>query len=156
MERSDLGGVASLEAACFPVPWSPALFREALEDPRHRSTIARLGRTTVGYLVAWFAPSEPGRDSEEVHVLNLAVDPGRRRRGIARRLLVDLLEEARARGVRSVTLEVRPSNAAALGLYRGLGFVRCGVRRGYYSDTHEDAWIFTRPLAPGAPGAELP
>jgi ribosomal-protein-alanine N-acetyltransferase len=75
------------------------------------------------------------------HLGNLAVVPGRRRRGVARRLLEDLLSRARAEGAGRLTLEVRVSNFAAQGLYRAHGFRLAGLRRRYYRDTGEDALI---------------
>jgi ribosomal-protein-alanine N-acetyltransferase len=84
----------------------------------------------AGFVVAW-------RVLDELHVADLAVRPERRRRGVARALLEDL--KAAGPGVSWIGLEVRASNAAALALYRGLGFSESGVRKGYYADTGEDA-----------------
>ena len=70
--------------------------------------------------------------------------PGQRRAGVARALMDDLLERARALEVTSLTLEVRVSNFAAQGLYRAYGFRVVAVRRGYYRDTGEDALVMER------------
>ena len=75
------------------------------------------------------------------HLGNLAVVPGRRRRGIARRLVEDLLDRARGLGIDALALEVRVSNFPAQGLYRAHGFRLAGLRRGYYRDTGEDALV---------------
>ena len=86
----------------------------------------------VGFALAWHA-------ADEVHLLDLAVDPGARRRGVARQLVGAVLGYAREARARLVLLEVRASNAAAIALYQSAGFSENGVRRGYYSDNGEDA-----------------
>jgi [ribosomal protein S18]-alanine N-acetyltransferase len=82
-----------------------------------------------------------------VHVTNVAVHPGRRRQGIARALLGGVIDDGRARKLRMVVLEVRPSNRDALTLYESFGFRVVGRRRGYYYDTGEDALIMETTLA---------
>lgn len=86
----------------------------------------------VAFLLAWSV-------ADELHLLDMACHPAQRRRGHARALLDALLEFARTRHKRLVLLEVRCSNQAAIALYEGSGFQSSGVRRGYYSDTGEDA-----------------
>ena len=78
-----------------------------------------------------------------MHILNLAVHPGHRRRSIARRLLAEALAQARTLGAELAWLEVRPSNLAALALYESFGFRQVGRRPRYYDDTHEDALLLT-------------
>ena len=94
----------------------------------------------VGYLCLW----EIGY---EIHITNLAVHPDRRRQGLARSLIQSVLEDGRGRGVTLVFLEVRPTNAEALGLYESLGFSVIGRRKGYYFDTGEDALVMETRLA---------
>lgn len=82
---------------------------------------------------------------DEAHIINVAVDPGHRRLGIARKLVSDLLLKARELGMVCATLEVRASNDAAAKLYEGLGFKQTAVRRSYYPDNKEDAivmWLY--------------
>ena len=86
----------------------------------------------LGFALAWHA-------ADEVHLLDLAVDESARRRGVGRELVEALLGYARETEARLVLLEVRRSNAAAIGLYRSTGFTENGVRRAYYSDNGEDA-----------------
>jgi len=86
----------------------------------------------VGFALAWHA-------ADEVHLLDLAVDPGARRRGVGTELVGAVLGYAREARARLVLLEVRASNAAAIALYQSAGFSENGVRRGYYSDNGEDA-----------------
>ena len=78
---------------------------------------------------------------DELHILDFAVLPERRRQGLGRRLLRRVLELGARRGARVALLEVRSSNQAALGLYRSAGFEVAGVRRGYYSNPSEDALL---------------
>ena len=78
---------------------------------------------------------------EQAHVTNVAVAPAWRRRGVGTRLFGYVLQKAAQEGVESLTLEVRPSNKAALALYRSFGMEEQGRRRHYYSDNGEDALI---------------
>ncbi len=88
----------------------------------------------VAYCACWMV-------FDELHINSLAVDVARRREGLARRLLIHVLGEAADAGATAATLEVRRSNAAARGLYEGLGFSVEGIRRDYYQDPREDAII---------------
>jgi ribosomal-protein-alanine N-acetyltransferase len=118
LEPSDLH--VDLEAELcreIALPW---LIRETLGGP------------PVAFLLAWSV-------ADELHLLELACHPERRRRGFARSLLNALMDHARAEHKRLVLLEVRRSNLAATSLYESFGFETTGVRRGYYSDTGEDA-----------------
>lgn len=145
MRLQDLDDVLAIEEASFQTPWSRAAFRYELTQNRvARSTVMRADGRVVGYLCLW----EIGR---EIHITNVAVDPGWRRRGIARALVGHMLEDARRRGIAQVFLEVRPTNAEALGLYERFGFRVIGRRRGYYVDTGEDALVMEATLEP-APG----
>jgi ribosomal-protein-alanine N-acetyltransferase len=106
----------------------------------------------VGYLVC-------SRYDEVWHLMNVAVDPGERRKGIATVLMERLFEQADRRDER-YTLEVRPSNAPAIAMYERFDFSRGGMRRGYYQDNKEDALIMWRtapgPYRPAAEGARAP
>jgi ribosomal-protein-alanine N-acetyltransferase len=141
MTLEDLDEVLAIERASFQTPWSRGAFRYELTQNRvARSLVVRAGREIAGYLCLW----EIGH---EIHVTNLAVHPEYRRRGIARMLLGSMLEEARARSVELVFLEVRPTNTEALNLYESLGFRVIGRRKGYYFDTGEDALVMEARLA---------
>jgi ribosomal-protein-alanine N-acetyltransferase len=89
--------------------------------------------------------------ADEAEVLNLAVAPAFRRRGVARALLAALLDALEARGARSLFLEVRASNSAALALYRAFGFRELGRRIGYYRAPHEDAITMVKDHSAGTP-----
>jgi [ribosomal protein S18]-alanine N-acetyltransferase len=147
---TDLDRLVEIERASHPTPWSS----DALRSFLHRSSVRFLvsvegdGENVTGFgIVRW-----TGGEGE---VLNLAVSPSHRRRGIAGGILDALLDFVREREVRAVFLEVRESNLPARALYRGRGFREVGVRRQYYTNPTEDARILRIELAgPGRdPGA---
>lgn len=135
MRERHLDAVVAIEGRLFPTPWTVGMFRQEIADNvLSRSVVAMRDGAVVGYLVAWFV-------HEEVHLLNVAVDPDYQRRGYGRRLLEDLIARARAEQRSLVTLEVRVGNTSARRLYESFGFVAAGRRRRYYRDTGEDATI---------------
>jgi ribosomal-protein-alanine N-acetyltransferase len=136
-EAADLLAVDRIERASFGDPWDRAvLLQELVPSALRLPLVIEWEGRVVGYLLAWRSP-------DELHILNLAVDPGLRRRGLAAALLDAALAEARRGGLRAVTLEVRRSNRAALALYHRYGFEDVGERPRYYADTGEDALILT-------------
>jgi [ribosomal protein S18]-alanine N-acetyltransferase len=138
--RSDLAGIAELEAAAFSDPWSPASFESVLAEPAAYMAVARdADAGIVGYLVAWFA-------ADEGEIANLAVREPTRRRGIGAALLDGALAESLRRGAENLYLEVRESNDAARRLYASRGFEEIGRRRRYYRRPEEDAIILRRGL----------
>lgn len=136
MIEEDLPDVMEIERKSFPTPWPRSFFRAELRNPLARSFILRAqferGGACVGYICSWFVHNE-------LHILNLAVDPAFRKLGFGQRLLTHAFGVARKAGLDVATLEARPSNAPALNLYRKLGFRTVGVRPNYYYDTREDA-----------------
>jgi ribosomal-protein-alanine N-acetyltransferase len=141
--REELAAVESLQRQTFTNPWAAESIKWELEH----TDVARLyvmrapDRHVVAYCACWII-------FDELHINSLAVDPASRRRGLARRLLVNVLADAVASGAQSATLEVRRSNEAARALYEGLGFRVDGVRRDYYQHPREDALIlWNRQLA---------
>jgi ribosomal-protein-alanine N-acetyltransferase len=106
------------------------------------------GAAPAGFLVAWHV-------ADELHVLNVAIAPPMRRRGLARALMDEALAYAAAEHVRIVLLEVRRSNRPAIKLYRAFGFTALGVRPGYYADNNEDAIEMILALDPES-GRALP
>jgi [ribosomal protein S18]-alanine N-acetyltransferase len=141
MRAEDLDEVLAIERLSFSMPWSRGAFLYEIEQNRvARCWVVRdIGRI-IGYLCLWEV-------ADELHITNVAVDPGWRRRGIARTMLGGVLEDARRRRLQLVVLEVRPSNREALPLYESLGFRVVGRRRGYYYDTGEDALVMEVNLA---------
>ena len=125
------------ERRVFSDPWSVAFFRQMLGDPNTYARVAERGGRFAGYCMARVL-------SPECELENIAVVPEARRAGVARTLLVDLLETCALRGVLRVALEVRASNDAAQALYREYGFRLAGFRRGYYRQPLEDGILMVR------------
>jgi ribosomal-protein-alanine N-acetyltransferase len=133
---ADLPHVIAIERRSFPTPWSLAMFVLELSKASGICLAALDGDELVGYCVC-------SRYDTVWHLMNIAVDPDRRRERVAAALLTRLFEDADAPG-EQYTLEVRPSNAGAIALYEGFGFKRAGLRKGYYHDNKEDALIMWR------------
>jgi ribosomal-protein-alanine N-acetyltransferase len=131
--------LAVIERRCFGDPWSEASFREALRASWSFGLLAEDADGIIGYVIA----REAAGSGE---ILNLAVDPPLRRRGIAGALLEAALAALRRRGAQEVYLEVRVSNEVAQALYRRAGFLAVGRRRGYYRNPAEDALVLRRSL----------
>lgn len=129
-----LAGVERLEQLCFAHPWQRADLEAQLTSPCARFLVAVLGDKVVGYLGVQVVCGEGS-------VTNVAVDPAYRRRGIARALFGACFAGG---SMDFLTLEVRPSNGAALALYRELGFQPVGRRRDFYTDPTEDALLLTK------------
>ena len=136
LQAKDAPALAAIEAACFAHPWSEAALRDEVDNPAAFFVVATRAEQPVGYAGMHIAADEGFLD-------NVAVAPASRRGGVASALLDVLLAEGRARGLSRLTLEVRPSNAAALALYEKKGFTRDGVRPGFYRDPAEDAAIYS-------------
>lgn len=139
MRMDELPEVMEVERRAFAHPWSAELLRRELTHDWSTILLALEGGRIVGFVIFWVVV-------DEIHVLNVAVDPVHRRRGIARLLLAELLERGRASGLSMATLEVRRSNEPALALYAALGFRNVGVRKGYYVEEREDAIVMTMDL----------
>ena len=129
---SDLPAVLSIERRSFPTPWSLAMFVLELSKPSGICLAAIDGDEILGYLVC-------SRYDQVWHLMNVAVAPERRRAGVARGLIEQLVEESGGR--LPFTLEVRVSNRPAIAMYERLGFRSAGVRPRYYQDNGEDALI---------------
>ena len=132
----DLPQVIAIERRAFPAPWSLAMFVLELSKPGGICLAASARGRLAAYLVC-------SRYDTVWHVMNIAVDLDLRRQGIATTLLEHLFARA-DRPDEQYTLEVRPSNEAAIALYERFGFRRAGVRRRYYQDNGEDAVIMWR------------
>jgi len=132
---ADLPQVIAIERRAFPTPWSLAMFVLELSKPSGICLAALREGELVGYLVC-------SRYDRVWHIMNVAIDPDRRREGIATSLLLRLFE--RAGEDAQFTLEVRCSNAPGIALYGRFGFRSAGLRRRYYQDNGEDAVIMWR------------
>jgi ribosomal-protein-alanine N-acetyltransferase len=143
LELSDLDAIDAIERRSYPTPWSRSMFAGELAKPSSMS----LGAfdTETGQLVGYLIIS---RYVDAWHVMNIAVSPEERGRGVASMLLERLFELTVDDARRGYTLEVRISNATAIRLYERLGFESRGVRRGYYTDNREDALIMWKDPVP--------
>ena len=140
MRFADLPQVLAIENRAYDWPWTEPMFVDSLRQ-EHCCSIAVESVQVLGYCVSYEAVGE-------CHILNICVDPDRRRSGIGQRLLAHALDQGQQQGAEAVFLEVRPSNQAAIDLYQQSGFEQVGVRKNYYPgiDRREDAWVFRLPL----------
>ena len=169
MKQADVRQAVEIERQAFPTLFPPTAFRHELakrdaryivafaNDPTHppmdtpgagRPRVTGLGRLArgilgkgqdglvAGFLGLWYIV-------DEAHIVTVGVRKGYRGCGIGELLLISAIEQAMAHRAAVVTLEVRPSNGAAINLYRKYGFVERGIRKAYYSDNREDALIMT-------------
>jgi ribosomal-protein-alanine N-acetyltransferase len=137
LDLVDLSAIEAIEQRAYPTPWSRSMFASELAKPTSICLGAFEGPELVGYVIN-------SRYVDAWHVMNVAVEPEHRGRGIATALLERLFEVTRDDERRGYTLEVRVSNDHAIRLYEKLGFERRGIRRGYYTDNREDALIMWR------------
>lgn len=126
----------SIERSSFVSPWPVHSFKNELLNPVSRIWGAIDGDVFAGFTCFWIVAGD-------VHLLNIAVAPEKRGMGIGKYLLGRVIDLAQNSSVDRIWLEVRPSNSVALALYRGAGFIEEGIRRGYYSDTGEDAVLMS-------------
>ena len=170
MTLLDVPAVVALEKKVFSMPWSAHAFEYELQfNPRAHFWVVRPRGQTQGASGGvhpngphrWQSAGRAARGPilgyaglwlivDEAHVCTLAVDTDWRRRGLGELLLVHLIEGATALDAAFLTLEVRVSNLAAQALYSKYGFVGAGLRKGYYSDNHEDALIMSTELITSA------
>jgi ribosomal-protein-alanine N-acetyltransferase len=132
----DLPEILAIEQMAHLTPWTRDVFERELGLEISSTWVMTRGNKVAGFLVFWVV-------HDEVHVLNVAVDPEFRRQGIATAVIGHLVETARHHKASFVTLEVREHNHAAIGLYESLGFEIIGQRDAYYADTGEDAFIMS-------------
>ena len=134
MTVSHLDAVVAIETALFKDPWSRTMFFSDLGTDYGYSIIAADSGMTAGYLNAWIV-------RDECTINRIACAPDRQRRGIASMMLDRLIHAAVQRSVKNFLLEVRSGNMAAQCFYKKAGFTETGIRKSYYTDTHEDALL---------------
>ena len=141
MQLADIEAVLVIEQKSFTMPWTDAMFRSELQNERtSRMLVARVAPDDdlivgyVGYRIVL----------DEMHVILIAVAPAWRQRGIARQMICQAMDQARAAGCTRATLEVRVSNTPAQQLYYSLRFAPVGARPKYYIRPTEDALILWR------------
>lgn len=131
-----MDALAELERVCFSQPWSREGLRTELTNPAARFLVAEIAGKTAGYGGMHCAVGE-------YYIDNIAVFPEFRGRGVGRALVEGLKEIVRREEGEFLSLEVRPSNKTAVGLYEQAGFDRIGLRKGFYENPKEDALIMT-------------
>lgn len=142
MTAADVPSVAALEKLCFSDPWSASSIASELDNPLSLWLVWEEDGTAAAYLGVQRVPPQ-------ADVMNVAVSPALRRRGIARALFAEL--ERRLPEIDELFLEVRASNSGAIALYRTLGFAQVGRRPNYYLDPREDALILRKELSHADP-----
>lgn len=133
-----IDAIHAIESICQSAPWSKRSFENEITNPQSVFRVAIESGEVVGFAGLWMIV-------DEAHIINVAVKPEKRRLGIGKRLIEEILRLAKERGSVCATLEVRKSNVGAVELYKGFGFEEVAVRKGYYPDNKEDAivmWLY--------------
>lgn len=137
MTEADLDRIAEIAASAFTKPWSRQAFADALLMDNTCFLLAEEEGCILGYCGLYMA-------ADEGEIINVAVESEYCGQGIGDLLLTALLEEGIRNGIEHFFLEVRVSNTAAIHLYEKHGFIRQGIRKDYYQETHEDAYCMCR------------
>lgn len=138
MEERHIPHILNIERASQSSPWSETSFRNEINHKNGIFLVAEDRDGVQGFAGLWVVV-------DEAHVITIAINPERRKEGIGRKLMIELLLHAIDRGATCSTLEVRAGNQPAIKLYEDLGFVRAGLRKKYYPDNKEDAvvmWLY--------------
>lgn len=139
MDEGHVAPIAQLEKQCFSDPWSEKSIAAELNSRLSYWLVAVENGEVVGYIGSQSVLGESD-------MMNVAVHPEHRRKGIAEALVETLSRDLKERGNVCLTLEVRASNAPAIALYDKLGFTQVGLRKNYYRNPREDALIMRKPL----------
>lgn len=134
MKEGDVGRILEIEQRSFITPWTKKMIDETLSSSISTGFIIEGGNILLGYIMLYSVLNE-------AHILNIATNPDYRRKGYATQLVRHIIEYCGKRGISDFFLEVRDSNIKAIKLYRMFGFEVVGKRKGYYTDTHEDALL---------------
>lgn len=137
MTVADVDEVYEIEKENFSDPWSRNSFIESIAEQNNHYLVAVIDGKVVGYCGYWGIAGEG-------YIYNVAVKASHMRQGIGFKMLEELTRQAAARGIDSLTLEVRQSNEAAIKLYKKLGFIEAGIRKDFYAKPLEDAIIMWR------------
>jgi ribosomal-protein-alanine N-acetyltransferase len=134
IQEDHIPAILKIEHEANSAPWSERSFRNELDHPHGIFLVALVDGRVVGYGGVWLV-------IDEAHITTVAVAEEHRRQGIGWRIMVELLEKAKERGMACSTLEVRAGNPGAIELYRRLGYEVSATRKGYYPDNREDAVV---------------
>ena len=140
MNETHVPRIAALEKLCFSAPWSENSVRSELDNPWSLWLVEEQNGKVLGYAGSQMSPPE-------ADVMNLAVAPEARRKGLGEKLMKALCTALAEKQMESLSLEVRASNEAAIALYTKLGFVQAGRRKEYYVNPREDALILRKELS---------
>jgi ribosomal-protein-alanine N-acetyltransferase len=138
LQESHIPAILEIEKTSNTAPWSERSFKNELDHKHGIFLVGLLLGEVVAYGGVWLVV-------DEAHVTTIAVAEEHRRQGIGRRLMIELLEKAKAQGMVCSTLEVRASNEGAIKMYEGFGYTVAATRKGYYPDNKEDAvvmWLY--------------
>lgn len=136
MQKEDIGEVEHIERLSFSSPWSSQFFSLELKKKNFAYYwVLEFNQMLVGYAGYW-------KIQDEAHLVTFAIHPSYRGRGLGKVLLTHILRDARKKGIKRVTLEVRESNQPAQHLYERFGFKKIAIRPHYYHDTGEDAIVY--------------
>lgn len=144
LAKADINTLLDIETASFPAPWDRASFERELSEETSHCLVIKKGQLekpdrVIAYLCFTLLEAE-------MYIINLAVDAAYRRRGVATFLLAYCLRLAKGHSAEKIFLEVRPSNRAAIELYRKIGFCDAGRREGHYLETGEDAVVMIKEM----------
>ena len=134
MGPADLEDILGIERLSFISPWTRGMFEDTICSPIARNLVLEKDNKIIGYIMLYSV-------EDEVHIMNIAIDPVHRRKGFGIYLVNHVIEDCSKDGGTEFFLEVREGNRAAQGLYRTLGFSVIGKRKGYYRETGEDAYV---------------
>lgn len=134
MTREDADAVAAIESKSFAMPWKREDFWREATNELATYIVGELDGKIIAYAGAWIS-------FNQAEVMNVAVEPELRGQGVGTILFGELIKAVKLRGATAITLEVRPSNIAAIKLYESFGLRSVGRRKGYYLDNGEDALI---------------
>jgi ribosomal-protein-alanine N-acetyltransferase len=134
MRPEDLDEIVSIENVSFPSPWPRRIFEREIEALNPYKRVIRISGIVIAYIVTWTI-------HDEVHILNIAVHQDFRKIGLGEMLLRDCISLSKETGLKYAILEVRTSNIGAIKLYEKIGFRTMRLRKKYYSDNGEDAYV---------------
>ena len=134
LQESHVASILTIEQMTNSAPWSEKSFLNELQHKHGIFLVAILEGAVIGYGGVWLVV-------DEAHVTTISISESQRRKGVGRRLMVELLQRAKDAGMLCSTLEVRASNLPAIKLYEDLGYSVSATRKGYYPDNGEDALV---------------
>jgi ribosomal-protein-alanine N-acetyltransferase len=139
MRPEDLDEIVAIENVSFPSPWPKRIFEREIEALNSYKRVIRMSGIVIAYIVTWTI-------HDEVHILNIAVHPDFRKAGLGEMLMRHCICFSKDNGLKHAILEVRTSNIGAIKLYEKIGFRILRLRKKYYSDNGEDAYVMMSEL----------